>query len=82
MVEMVALFFDLVFVLAITQLSHTLLAELSPANVLRVGLMLVTMWWLYFAAGAEHAHHRFVHAQDPGRQARIAYTYLHVLIVA
>ncbi|SDP82099.1 Low temperature requirement protein LtrA [Rhodoferax sp. OV413] len=42
----------------------------------------VAMWWLYFAVGAEHAHHRIVHAEDPGRQARIAYTYLHVLIVA
>ncbi|MGF6153465.1 low temperature requirement protein A [Pseudomonas fluorescens] len=42
----------------------------------------VAMWWVYFDSGAERAHHRIVHSSDPGRQARIAYTYLHVLIVA
>lgn len=42
----------------------------------------VAMWWVYFDTGAERAHHRIAHSADPGRQARIAYTYLHVLIVA
>ncbi|MBK5416694.1 low temperature requirement protein A [Pseudomonas sp. TH31] len=42
----------------------------------------IAMWWVYFDSGAERAHHRIVHSTDPGRQARIAYTYLHVLIVA
>ncbi|RON00566.1 low temperature requirement protein A [Pseudomonas brassicacearum] len=42
----------------------------------------VAMWWVYFDSGAERAHHRIAHSSDPGRQARIAYTYLHVLIVA
>ncbi|MDI2594397.1 low temperature requirement protein A [Pseudomonas sp. 681] len=42
----------------------------------------IAMWWVYFDSGAERAHHRIVHSADPGRQARIAYTYLHVLIVA
>lgn len=42
----------------------------------------IAMWWVYFDTGAERAHHRIVHSSDPGRQARIAYTYLHVLIVA
>ncbi|WP_347904605.1 low temperature requirement protein A [Pseudomonas purpurea] len=42
----------------------------------------VAMWWVYFDTGAERAHHRIAHSDDPGRQARIAYTYLHVLIVA
>ncbi|MEO6677731.1 MAG: low temperature requirement protein A, partial [Pseudomonas sp.] len=42
----------------------------------------VAMWWVYFDSGAERAHHRIAHSTDPGRQARIAYTYLHVLIVA
>ena len=42
----------------------------------------VAMWWVYFDSGAERAHHRIVHSTDPGRQARIAYTYLHALIVA
>jgi len=42
----------------------------------------IAMWWVYFDTGAERATHRIVHASDPGRQARIAYTYLHMLIVA
>lgn len=42
----------------------------------------IAMWWVYFDSGAEHAHHRIAHSRDPGRQARIAYTYLHLLIVA
>ncbi|WP_237561425.1 low temperature requirement protein A [Frateuria defendens] len=42
----------------------------------------ILMWWIYFDTGAERAHHRISHSSDPGRQARIAYTYLHTLIVA
>jgi low temperature requirement protein LtrA len=42
----------------------------------------IAMWWVYFDSGAERAHDRIAHSVDPGRQARIAYTYLHVLIVA
>ena len=42
----------------------------------------VAMWWLYFAIGAEQGHHSIVHSKEAGRQARVAYTYLHVLIVA
>ena len=41
----------------------------------------VAMWWLYFDTGAERASQRFVHDEDPGRVARLAYTYLHLLIV-
>ena len=40
------------------------------------------MWWLYFDTGAERAQHRIVHAGDPGRTARSAYTYVHIVIVA
>ncbi|MGY2439242.1 low temperature requirement protein A [Pseudomonas sp. SDO52101_S400] len=62
-------------------------AELTPG---RDGLLAflvavlgsIAMWWVYFDSGAERAHHRIAHSTDPGRQARIAYTYLHVLIVA
>jgi len=62
-------------------------AELTPG---RNGLLAflvavlgsIAMWWVYFDSGAERAHHRIAHSADPGRQARIAYTYLHVLIVA
>ena len=42
----------------------------------------VAMWWIYFDTGAERAHHRIVHSDDPGRQARSAYTYFHLPIVA
>jgi len=42
----------------------------------------IAMWWMYFDTGAERAQHRIVHASDPGRQGRAAYTYLHVPIVA
>ncbi len=42
----------------------------------------IAMWWVYFDSGAERAHHRIAHSADPGRQARIAYTYIHLLIVA
>ena len=42
----------------------------------------IAMWWMYFDSGAERSHHRIVHSSDPGRQARIAYTYLHAPIVA
>lgn len=42
----------------------------------------VAMWWIYFDTGAERAHHRITHSDDPGRQARSAYTYFHLPIVA
>lgn len=42
----------------------------------------VAMWWVYFDSGAERAAHRIVHSDDPGRQGRIAYTYIHLLIIA
>lgn len=42
----------------------------------------IALWWIYFDTGAERAHHRIAKASDPGRQARLAYTYLHVLIIA
>lgn len=42
----------------------------------------VAMWWVYFDSGAEHGSHRIAHSEDPGRLARAAYTYAHLLIVA
>ena len=41
----------------------------------------IAMSWLYFDTGAERAHHRIKTSSDPGRQGRLAYTYLHTLIV-
>ena len=42
----------------------------------------IAMWWIYFDTGHERAAHRIVHASDPGRQGRSAYTYLHIPMVA
>jgi low temperature requirement protein LtrA len=42
----------------------------------------VAMWWIYFDTGAERASRRIARSDDPGRQARLAYTYLHLLIIA
>lgn len=42
----------------------------------------VAMWWIYFDLGAERGSRAIKASSDPGRQARLAYTYLHLLIVA
>ncbi|WP_089173241.1 low temperature requirement protein A [Bosea sp. AS-1] len=42
----------------------------------------VAMWWIYFHIGAERGSQLIAHSADPGRIARIAYTYLHILLVA
>jgi low temperature requirement protein LtrA len=42
----------------------------------------VAMWWIYFNIGAETATRRIADSSDPGRLARFAYTYLHLLLVA
>lgn len=42
----------------------------------------VAMWWIYFDLGAERGSRAIRRSQDPGRYARLAYTYLHLLIVA
>jgi low temperature requirement protein LtrA len=41
------LFFDLVFVFAVTQISHTLLAHFSPLGVLQVTLLFLAVWWVW-----------------------------------
>ena len=40
------------------------------------------MWWVYFDTGAMRARRRIAKSDDPGRQGRLAYTYIHLLIVA
>jgi low temperature requirement protein LtrA len=42
----------------------------------------VAMWWIYFDTGAERGSDRIAHSTDPGRWARLNYTYLHLVIVA
>jgi len=42
----------------------------------------IAMWWLYFDIGAERAARALAQDKDPGRMARLAYTYFHIPIVA
>lgn len=42
----------------------------------------VAMWWIYFNVGAECAAEKIAKADDPGELGRVAYTYLHILILA
>ncbi len=46
-VGFVELFFDLVFVFAITQLSHTLLEHLTWSGVLQAAILLGALWWAW-----------------------------------
>ena len=46
-VGMVELFFDLVFVFAVTQLSHSLLAHLSLSGAAQIALLLPAVWWVW-----------------------------------
>lgn len=42
----------------------------------------VAMWWIYFNIGHERATHLIEHHEDPGRVARLAFTYAHLPIIA
>jgi low temperature requirement protein LtrA len=42
----------------------------------------IAMWWIYFHIGAEAGSEHISKAEDTGRFARLAYTYLHLPIVA
>ena len=46
-VTYVELFFDLVFVFAVTQLSHGLIAHPDGAGVAHTGLLLLAVWWAW-----------------------------------
>ena len=46
-VKPVELLFDLVFVFAVTQLSHALLAHLDLKGALQAALLLVAVWWAW-----------------------------------
>ena len=41
------LFFDLVFVFAVTQISHTLLGNFTPLGVVQVTLLFLAVWWVW-----------------------------------
>jgi low temperature requirement protein LtrA len=42
----------------------------------------VALWWLYFGAPTKLLHEAVTASDDPGRIARDAYTYFHLLIIA
>jgi low temperature requirement protein LtrA len=42
----------------------------------------LAMWWIYFHKGAEAGSEQISNSSEPGRLARLAYTYLHMPIVA
>ena len=46
-VTYVELFFDLVFVFAVTQLSHTLVAHLTIVGALQTLFLLLAVWWIW-----------------------------------
>ena len=46
-VTFVELFFDLVFVFAVTQLSHGLLEHLTLLGALQTGLLMMAVWWAW-----------------------------------
>lgn len=42
----------------------------------------IAMWWIYFNVGAERASRLIAASPNPGALGRLAYTYIHLLIVA
>ncbi len=42
----------------------------------------IAMWWIYFHIGVHLGSEKIANSSDPGRLARLAYTYLHLPIVA
>ena len=42
----------------------------------------IAMWWVYFHKGAEAGSEQISKSAESGRLARLAYTYLHMPIVA
>lgn len=46
-VTFVELFFDLVFVFAVTQVSHTLLAHFTPMGVFETLILIFAVWWVW-----------------------------------
>lgn len=42
----------------------------------------IGMWWVYFHIGHRRGTHQIEHSDDPGRLARLAFTYAHIPIVA
>jgi low temperature requirement protein LtrA len=61
--------------------SHDVTADTALAFLVAFAGSLA-LWWLYFDTTHDLATGRIAHSPDPGRLARLSYTYLHLLIVA
>jgi low temperature requirement protein LtrA len=61
----IELFFDLVYVFAVTQLSHYLLDHPTVRGALQAGLLLV-MVWLVWASAPAHRFRRALSGRRPG----------------
>lgn len=58
-------------------------ASLATVTALLAGFATsAAMWWLYFDTGAARASARIAQSREPGALARLAFTYLHIPIVA
>lgn len=42
----------------------------------------IALWWIYFHIGHKRGTHHIEHSDDPGALGRLAYSYLHIPIVA
>jgi low temperature requirement protein LtrA len=59
--------------------------EMNAVNVTAFAVAILgslVMWWIYFDTGARRGTKAFERAEEPGRLARFAYTYVHLPIVA
>ena len=56
----------------------------APGMAAFLGALLGTvgMWWVYFHWGHRRGSHQIEHSDNPGALARLAFTYLHIPIVA
>lgn len=45
-------------------------------------LSAIGMWWVYFNIGHKRGTHQIEHSDDPGRLARLVFSYIHIPIVA
>ena len=70
-----------ILVTGATAASVTATFEVDAAFVVAF-LSTVAMWWIYFNVGVHRGAHEIAAAREPGRLARHAYTYVHLVIVA
>jgi len=66
-VTFVELFFDLVFVFAVTQLSHGLLEHLTPLGALQTAVLMLALWWAWIDTASVTTWLDPERARRPGR---------------